>query len=504
MADPGSLLMQGLTNAGNGLAQGQANYQQYLQQDAAATGTVNAYLNQDPTGSGLSPDGQALIQKQLAGNANRKDRLQLLGEINSAQTLKANQQEQQMNAYKIQEQKMRMAAIQQMLAQGQGGGAPGGAPAGTPQPGGGQPPQGQPQQPQGQPAQGQPQQPPAPPPLFKQPLVSMTDPAMVAMRQKLAGQALQTNGFDLKDAGDKATAAAQSAVDAQNSMEQPVGFQAAGFDPATRQDIWQPLVGKRGGTIIAKGAPVKVVGKPPGPVLIQNDNGDYVPAAQQMHADAAAASGEMAPDADQIIPSKEQQALIADANTKADTAGTTQNLANQTYAAAQAYTSGNTGALNSLKGSQFGQHLLAAFGRGDAQTLDTLSQQMMVPQVQQLKGQGSLRVGELPFLAAPLASPEKGNALIMDMADMNRQKAQFLSQRAGAYQQAVKNGWGEGTAGEKAIDKVPMPKMFLLSQRNRAAAVPSSAQTYLKQHPDTAALFDQRYGGGTAAVILGQ
>jgi hypothetical protein len=507
MADPGAYLMQGFQNLSNGVVQGQANYQQYQQQDAAATGSVNAFLAQNPTGAGLSSDGQALIQKQLAGNANRKDRLQLLGEINTAQTLRQNQTAQAQAQADLQQRQLENQQMQAKTAMIQKYAALANQPQQAPA---------QPQAQQASPyvlnnqanaAQnaGQPQGAPAgagttPPPLYKQPLVSMSDPAVQAMTQRMMGQIVTQNGFDFKDASDKAQAASQKYVDAQNSVEQPVGFAHAGFDPDTRQDIWQPLVGKRGGTITASGPVQKMVGNPSGPVLTQADNGEYIPLRQAM----AVNNADLAPNADQIVPSEKQQALISDAKEKSLTAQGTYNLANQTYGAAQAYTQNNVGMLNAIKGTPQGQKWLAAFGSGDAQKLQALSDEMMVPQVQQLKGQGALRVSELPFLSAPLASPAKGNALIMDMADMNQQKGKFMVQRSAAYEQAVKNGWGPGTAADKAMEKVPMPNFTLLSTRKAADAAPPQAVAMLKSRPDTASYFDQHYGPGTSSYLLNQ
>lgn len=507
MADPGSLIAQGLSNFGTGTAQGSANYQQYLQQDAAATGSVNAFLGQGPSAiQSLSPDGQALVDKQMAGNATRKDRLQLLGEIHSAQTLRQNNTSQQMAQAQLQEQqyKVRQAQYQaQMIQKYANQAQQQQAPATDPNQTGPQNASPYVLNNQANSAQnaGQPQgAAPQPTPLFKQPRVTMTDPQVSNMIQRMVPQIATQNGFDFKDASDKAQQAAQTYVDGQNSQESPVGFAPAGFDQSTRQNIWQPLVGKRGGTITASGPVQKMVGQPKGPVLVQDDNGNWIHAAQKMGLDAAKVDD--APNAEQIIPGDKQQGIISDANAKVASAGASQNLANQLMAAATAYTTNNTGVLNSIKGTPQGQKFMAALGDGSGQLLQNLADDQMVPLVQQLRGQGAIRNTEIDFLKAPTVSPAKGNTLIMDLADMNKQKTDFSNQRAQAYQYYASHGWGEGDSGLKAQEKVPMPNMFLRSTRMAASKAPAQALQYLRANPATADKFDAAFGPGTSAYVL--
>jgi hypothetical protein len=150
-----------------------------------------------------------------------------------------------------------------------------------------------------------------------------------------------------------------------------------------------------------------------------------------------------------------------------------------------------------------GQTLGAAFGDPTGQQLQNLADQSMVPLVQQLKGQGAIRNTEIDFLKAPTASPEKGAALSGDIVDMNQQKANFGLKRAQKYEELVsKGGYLPGEAASMAQQQVPLPRMFLLSQRNRAAQAPAGAKSYLLQHPDQAAHFDDMYGLGTSDVIL--
>lgn len=235
MADPGSLIANGFQN----LAQGMDNYQKLQQADSAASGQINAFLAQGPQAiASLSPAGQDLMQKQMEGNLKYKDRLQLLGEITTSQTLRQQRQEYQIRNIQLQ----KWQAMQQLIAQSQqqdpsqGQGAPpdpsalaAAAPPGA-MPSQGMPPQGA--APQGAPPPADPtQQPPAPvspssppPPgvgqfLPQQPQVlvappapvKITDPRVVSMLPK----ALAMTDFDPGKASDLM----QKQVDAMNAQQ---------------------------------------------------------------------------------------------------------------------------------------------------------------------------------------------------------------------------------------------------------------------------------------------
>jgi len=111
---PGMLLMQGMSQASQGLAGGVQQYLQMKQQDAAATGQIEALLQQQGQQgiASLSPDGQNLANKFLTGKATIKDKLQLLGEANTAMTVRQNQI--------AMAQKQAEIARDQALSQGQG------------------------------------------------------------------------------------------------------------------------------------------------------------------------------------------------------------------------------------------------------------------------------------------------------------------------------------------------------------------------------------------------
>lgn len=139
--------------SGGGLLQQLVNqYGQQQAQDAAATGQLAGMLKQmDASGAGpnaLSADGQALAQKFLAGNASRKDKLQLMGEAQTALAMQqakakiaqdqsgANVNNAQAGVFNAQGNMMagKWAMLQQLMGQ-----QPQGAPAQAPQPAQGQP-----------------------------------------------------------------------------------------------------------------------------------------------------------------------------------------------------------------------------------------------------------------------------------------------------------------------------------------------------------------------------
>lgn len=89
-----SPLVQGGADIGTGIRRAIEGYMALKQQDASSTGQIEAYLKNsvsqtNPDGTkGLSDDGQKLIQKFTAGNASRKDKIQLLGEISTGTQMK--------------------------------------------------------------------------------------------------------------------------------------------------------------------------------------------------------------------------------------------------------------------------------------------------------------------------------------------------------------------------------------------------------------------------------
>jgi hypothetical protein len=220
----GSLLMQGLSNAGNSLQEGMQNYQQNKQKDALLTGQIEPYLQQLAAQSdNLSPVSASALNKMMTGQATLKDKMLLYGDIASSQNAKNVQQAQTLSAQQIQANdlanRMAMAkyAAMQNYANPQGqSGQPAGQmqPAPAPQ-GVGQPmsqgaPQGaaQPQQGAAQPQPGTAQRasttvnPPTP--------IGIDDPQIRAMYP----QALAATGYD----PDKASTLLQQKADAINAQ----------------------------------------------------------------------------------------------------------------------------------------------------------------------------------------------------------------------------------------------------------------------------------------------
>ena len=125
MAGPGDALLQGSQN----LAQGLNSYGQMLQTDAAATGQINAFLQQAQANpqafASLSPNAQGLLQKQMSGKATMNDRISLLGEMAAGQQIQSQQtqlalQRQQAQAAYLQNQmaQRRMDYLNQIMSNG--------------------------------------------------------------------------------------------------------------------------------------------------------------------------------------------------------------------------------------------------------------------------------------------------------------------------------------------------------------------------------------------------
>ena len=102
MSDPysgyvgGQLLQQGLSNFGQGLAEGMQNYQKNKRQDATVTGMLEPYLqNLSAAKDSLSPDAQKSLQKMLDGKASLTDKMMLYGTVSSMQDQKKVQDEAQ-------------------------------------------------------------------------------------------------------------------------------------------------------------------------------------------------------------------------------------------------------------------------------------------------------------------------------------------------------------------------------------------------------------------------
>lgn len=212
---PGTLLMQGLTNVGNDIKEGTANYYANKQKDAALTGQIEPYLQglQASQGS-LSPVSSSALDKMMNGTATLKDKMMLYGDIVSTQQQKQNQQANAIGQQQITQGDLanKMAMARYAAMQGFAGGNTGqqGAPQPQPSPGPAQAPQGAPagqQMPMpGQPAPAQRASTTVNPPTP----VSIDDPSIRA----LYPQALAATGYD----PGKATAILQQKADATNKQ----------------------------------------------------------------------------------------------------------------------------------------------------------------------------------------------------------------------------------------------------------------------------------------------
>lgn len=255
----GELISQGADK----LAQGFQNYQNIRTQDRIASGQLDALLQMGGAGGvqALSPDGQKLAQKYLQGQATVRDKLQLLGEANTAMT-----QRQQLAQLQQQQAAAQQATLQNQIMQARLnylGGMMG--PQGQPNPqtiqnlSGGQSAQPSPdvlnQLSQG----GQGQASPLPAPQVKvgppAPL-SITDPQFQPMYQ----QAMRMTLGD----PDKAAAMTQSQVDAVNKQRQeaydnmakaqrPTGnyyFKRMDYkDGMPQMDVYSPEIATGAGTM---------------------------------------------------------------------------------------------------------------------------------------------------------------------------------------------------------------------------------------------------------------
>jgi hypothetical protein len=358
MADAGSLILGGAEN----LAQGMNNYSQLQQQDATATGQINAFLQaakQNPAAmSQLSPAAQSLLDKQMTGKANMKDRLQLLGEMTASQKIQQTQSDLALQAAQASNMtgeaslnSARAAQIQRQMQWLQGiMGGPGGTPSSMAMNAYAQPVGGT-----GTPApMGKTQgilQPPDP--------VQITDPQIQAQLP----QALRMTLGD----PDKANDMLQKMVDAKNAQRtatyqaqanaiKPTGnfyFKRLDYkDGAPQTDVYSPEIVTGMGTASQSMAAgpneisVPHGQKPPGPVV--------TPGTAAVPDNTVAGAGYNTND-------PAWQSEVADAYNKAASSSVALANAKALQDAATAYTSGNMSQFNAIRGDPKYSKLFSVF-----------------------------------------------------------------------------------------------------------------------------------------------
>ena len=367
----GSLLMQGLTNAGNSIQEGMQNYQANKQKDALLTGQIEPYLTQlSANRDNMSDLSGSALDKMLNGSATLKDKMLLYGDISSQQNQKNVQQQQALTAQQLQQgqlQNQMAGARWQMMQQYANGGGMGPTPQSQSQPapqpqGAGQPmsqgapgPQQAPQQQPGQPAPvnraSTTVNPPSP--------ISIDDPQIRA----LYPQALAATGFD----PEKATAILQQKADAINLQNRQNYDQLTKTVKDTGRLVYagpnytngvhdfdkyynEQIVGAgtasqsyvQGDKLIQYAA-----GKVP-PVPVTTAAGQMAPVGQDGTSDAMDQINSVSP-----YNVNDKQWIADNTQAQTDMAASAQRVANSRLlvAAANAYASGNTSQINALRSS---------------------------------------------------------------------------------------------------------------------------------------------------------
>jgi hypothetical protein len=221
---PGTLLMQGLSNLGQGVNEGIQAYTANKQKDALLTGQIEPYLTQlQSQEDNLSPASASALNKMMTGSATLKDKMLLYGDVASTRDMIAARQQQILGQQAIQQgalsNQMMGAKYNAMQAYANGGGSPSVAP----QPPVAQPASNAPVQapPQGTMPQGAP--PPQTPPPQIQPgpqraSTTVNPPAPIDINdpsiRALYPSALAASGYDPT----KAATMLQAKVDAVNAQ----------------------------------------------------------------------------------------------------------------------------------------------------------------------------------------------------------------------------------------------------------------------------------------------
>lgn len=526
---PGNLLFQGLNNLGSGVAQGFQNYTLMQQQDAAAQGQVNALLAQAQQTPGvyqsLSPDGQNLLQKQLAGNANRQDRIKLLGEVQTAQILAKNRMGQQLEQQQVQQGQMQNQMMQNRMNYMQNlMGAPGGSPQAQPP---AAQPQGQPQQ--GAPAQGSP--PPAgmaqflnqpKPANYIQPPQALTiqSPQAQAMMQ----QALRMTMGDPEKASDLV----QKQLDSVNKTTQEQYAQSVATEKDTGRLVYAgpqyegglPTMNLFNNEVVkgqgtpqesymrgSKVIPFKIGVKPPSSVVFQPGQGMVnQQAAQAATSDPQADLASLAP----VVTNNAdfQKSIVAAKGQAAQDAGQL-GEAMLLYKAAQAYTSGDQGQWNAIKGNptyaKFSSLWTGTNPQAAFQTVLSGNIHSVLSQMQNAAGGtigGRMLGTEFNKTVDMLGNPEADNPTILAAAKNNlilNQRKYDLSNAYAEYHRSMAPGDAE-TAAVKQFGNAPE-----LMDPGVIDTIPPGAIAALKANRNNAGLlheFEKKYGTGSTELAL--
>jgi hypothetical protein len=513
-SSPGDFLFQGLSQSGQNIGQMLGNYAQVQQQDAVTNGAINSLIAQGPQAiQTLSPNGQALLQKEMQGKATRLDKMQLMGEITTSTTLK-NQQAQQQAQLQNQLFNQRIQSLMNAYGPQGGGQQPGQAQQ--------QPGQAQQQPPQQQQAPGKPNpaafagpqpavsnyiQPPTP--------VTAADPQIMANM----GRFLAMTGGDT----DKAATLAQNSADAINKQKQAQYEQAVAVKKDTGRLVYTGPTYENGvptmdtyksERVIAPGTPQQAyeIGdktfsfahgvKPQQPVVFQP--GQNLP--DPNDTDTQARIAEMSPN----NPNAEgwQKDLV---KAKQDEAGSAQNVADAKllYNAALAYTKGGSSQFNVLRGNptyaKFQQLFKGENPQAALQTALSANTRSILAQVQSSQGGtvgGRMLSKEFENTAELLGNPELDNPTILAAAKNNMalvQRKYDIDAAYATYRETMPPAEAEKLA-VKQFGRAPD-----LINPLALNAVPAAAIQYLKQNaanPQIKTAFDQKYGAGTSELAL--
>ena len=511
-SSPGDFLFQGLQQSGQNIGQMLSNYSNMQQQDAVANGTINSLIAQGPQAiATLSPNGQALLQKEMQGKANRLDKMQLLGEISSSQTLKQQQQMQEAAT----QNKIYQARLQAMLASlGQGGG--GGAPQG-----GGQPNMSQatPTPGQGQPNPGaylnQGPQPAVSNAITAPDPVTTADPRIVAN----FGKYLAMSGGDQDKASQLAAGDAKTMTDLkQKQYEQalavmkPTGrlvFTGSSYENGVptmdnyKQEIVKgPYTDKQTYDTSDKVLSFAHGVKPKQPIVFEP--GQNTPDPNDTKTQDSIA--QLSPN----NPNTEgwQKDVV---KAKQDAAGSAQNIseAQLLYNAAKSYAQGGSSAFNVLRGNPaFAKYQQLFTGNNPQAALQTAlsaNTRSILAQIQSSQGGtvgGRMLSKEFENTAELLGNPELDNPTILAAAKNNLALIQRKYDIDNAYA-TYRETMAPAEAEKLAIKQFGRPPALI--NPLALSAVPPAAFQFLKQNagnPQIISAFEAKYGPDTAELAL--
>lgn len=497
-------------------------YQQIQSADSAAQGQIHAYMNMDPTGQNLSPDGKALMEKQMTGKASYQDRIKLMGEISTSQAMKQKQMEMQMERLKYNRMAYYSPGGPGFIgddSQGQQGQPPGPPPGGMPQ-----------SQPQGQggpPPGGMPPQSGQPSPAAAQMLQQQSAPQPTVGNTVLPPKTITVASPEIRalmprllssTMGDpeKATEIAQKAADSMNQNNQKQYEQAVAKEAPTGRLVFTGAKYENGvptfdnyapETVKAQGTPVQSYGTgtqvvsfphgtaPTQPVIFKP--GEKTPTGAADSTATIAAASPFNPSDPGV------QKTLVEAGGNVGQLQSRLGEANLLKEAAQAYAAGGSSKFNALRGDpKFARFAQLFSGSNPAAALQTALSANTSAILAQIKNPNNTTTGgrvlqtEFEGMSKLLGTGEMDNPsllsaaynnadLVQRMYDMEKSTMTYLHQMP------------QGDAVSKTLEQYN--NIPLLAAAGKVQNIPKAKVQQLKsmlqaKYPGAIEFFKQKYG----------